>query len=247
MSNGKKIALAFTGLMLALVGLRIYLIHRANNEDVPLKAKAEVPKLSDDDAVYPRKLRPDSLRDLRAMIGTTVWMSAGGQMDFYRDSGKHVDYAKPVGAVEGATPMLIRDVFEQVAPHSGRAVFRIPPGQKHVLLAFTMPNSADPKTLYALPVGNYDDGSYNLHTDEIFFYDDPRVLYKHWGAETWAHIDKHEIVPGMSENQVMMSVGEVMTPHSDSVGNRTVDYDHNGHPVTVTFENNKAVKITPGS
>ena len=34
----------------------------------------------------------------------------------------------------------------------------------------------------------------------------------------WSHIDKHEAVLGMSENQAMMSLGQTITPHGDNVG-----------------------------
>ena len=98
-----------------------------------------------------------------------------------------------------------------------------------------------------MPVGNYDGSTYNLSTDSILFYDDPRILYKHWGPEMWAHIDKHEPALGMSENQAMMALGQVIDPHGDTVGDRSVTYDNNGHPVTIDFVNNKATKITPGS
>jgi hypothetical protein len=158
-----------------------------------------------------------------------------------------VDYAHPVGVLLGAEPMAIKGVFEEKAPATGRSVFRIAAGEKQVLLAFTLPQSPDPKALYALPVGNYENGSYNFFTDEIFFYDDPHTLYSFWGAAMWSHIDKHEAVLGMSENQAMMSLGQVSTPHGDNVGDRSVTYDDNGHPVTMNFVSNKAVKITPGS
>jgi hypothetical protein len=96
-------------------------------------------------------------------------------------------------------------------------------------------------------VGNYDSTGYNFFTDEIFFYDDPHQLYKHWGTAMWEHVDKHEPVLGMSENQAMMALGQVITPHGDTTGDRSVTYDNNGKPVTIQFENNKAVKITPGN
>ena len=247
MNTGPKIAIGATIVLLAAVGIEVAVIHHRNNEDAPVaKSPYAEPKLTEDDSVFLRKERPDSLKDERALIGTTIWVSAGGQMDYYADSGKHVNYAKPVGSLAGATPLVIKDVFEQVAPKTGRAVFRIPGGEKHVLLAFTMPQSSDPKALYAVPVGNYDNGSYTFFTDEIFFYDDPHKLYAHWGAATWALIDKHQVALGMSENQVMMSVGQVMRPSSDDSGNRTVVYDNDGHPLTVEFEKDKAVKITPG-
>lgn len=249
MTNGMKIAGAVTTLLLLLFGIRIYFAYRAHQGEsdatTTAKAIAARPTLSDDDAVYLRKQRPDSLKDERELIGKTIWVSAGGQLDYFKDSGKHVDYAKPIDTLRGATPLVIKDVFEQVAPKGSRATFRIPAGQKHVLLAFTMPNSQDPKQLYATPVGYFDQGQYTFFSDEIFFYDDPHVLYKHWGPETWAHIDKHEAVLGMSENQVMMALGQVSKPSSDTMGDRSVEFDNDGHPIDVDFEHNKAVKITP--
>ncbi len=239
--------LGVTAVLLIAVGLRVGLIYKHNHEDTVASTQPRYaePKLSEDDMVFLRKQRPDSLEDERALIGKTIWVSAGGQMDYYRDTDKHVDYAHPIGTLLGAEPLVVKDVFEQLPPKTGRAVARISAGQRHVLLAFTMPKSADPNTLYAVPVGNYHDGGYEFLTDEIFFYDDPHTLYKHWGPEMWSHIDKHEAVLGMSENQAMMSMGQVIDPHGDTVGERSVTYDNNGHPVMVEFEHNKAVKITP--
>jgi len=114
-----------------------------------------------------------------------------------------------------------------------------------VLLAFTMPKSADPNALYAVPVGNFDAGSYNFISDEIFFYDDPHELYKHWGPEVWAHIDKHEAVQGMSENQAMMALGEVLEWHGKDPGNRSITYHIGQKETTIKFEDNKAVSISP--
>jgi hypothetical protein len=244
LENGAKIGLGVTAVMVLAIGVRVALIYHANHSDgPPVKNAYEKPKLTDDDMVFLRKQRPDSLKDERALVGTTIWVSAGGQMDYYPYASHHADYAHRAGTLAGATPMLIKDVFEQVAPHSGRPVARIPAGQKHVLLAFTLPQSPDPKKEYATPIGFYENGNYTFFSDEIFFYDDPRVLYKHWGTEMWAHIDKHEAVPGMSENQAMMSLGQVIVPSSDNFGNRTVKYDNDGHPVKIEFENNKAVSV----
>ena len=251
MTKGLKIALAATAAFVVAIGVEaLYLHHRNYVDEHATVARApeyQARTLTEDDNVFLRKERPDSLKDERELIGKTIWVSAGGQMDYYKDTGKHVDYAKPVGVLLGAEPLVIRDVFEEKAPANSRAVFRIAPGQRQVLLGFTMPNSTDTKEIYAVPVGNFDEGVYNFFTDEIFFYDDPHVLYKHWGPEMWAHIDKHEPVLGMSENQAMMALGQTITPHGDNVGDRSVSFDNNGHPVTIDFQGNKAVKITPGS
>jgi hypothetical protein len=248
MENGKKIALGVTAAMIALVGLRVGLIYKANHEEAPPPKPAyEGPKMTDDDAVTMnlKKQRPDSLKDERELIGKTIWVSAADQMDYFHYASHHADYAHPVGTLMGAEPLVVKDVFEQVAPAKAAVLLRIPAGERHVLLAFTLPKSTDPKAEYAVPVGYRQGGFYTFSTDEIFFYVDPRISYKHWGADVWAHIDKHEVVPGMSENQAMMSLGQIIVPSGDSVGNRTVTYDNNSHPMKIVFEHNKAVTITP--
>jgi len=247
MSKNAKIFIGGTVVLLLAVGIRIGLIYKANHEDGPARKVVEAPPMSDDDAVMynVRKLRPDSLKDVRELIGKTIWVSAGGQMDYYKDTGNHVDYAHAVGILQGAVPMLVKGVFEEVAPKSGRAVFRIAPGQRHVLVAFTLPQSDTPAALYATPVGYFDGSRYTIYDDQLFFYDDPHQLYKHWGAEMWSHIDKHEAVLGMSENQAMMALGEVIDPRGDKPGDRTIYFDNNIHPVAIEFVNDKAVRITP--
>ena len=81
-------------------------------------------------------------------MGTTVWVSAGGQLEYYPYVGHAAQYGKSAGTLLGAEPMVVKDAVEQVAPKS--ATFRIPGGDKQVLLVFTLPN--DTKE-YAVPVG----------------------------------------------------------------------------------------------
>jgi hypothetical protein len=245
MENGPKLAIGVTVALVLAVGVRVGLIYKANHEAGPAKAATPEVKVNPDYLVFRKKLHPDSLADQRDLIGKTVWMAAGGEMDYYVDKGKHVDYAKPVGAVLDVEPMIIKEVFEEKAPSSGRAVMRVAPGEKQVLLGFTLPHSADPKTLYALPVGYYDQSGYTFYDDDMFFYDDPHQLYNFWPAQMWQHIDNHEPALGMNEDQMAMALGQVASPSSDSVGDRTMTYDNGGKPIVVEFENNKAVKITP--
>src|SRR5580700_3574745 len=208
MSKQAKFMIGGTIVLLLAVAIRVGLIYKANHEDGPVKKIVDAPPLSDDEAVAfsVRKLRPDSLKDMRDLIGKTIWVSAGGQMDYYHDAGNHVDYAHPVGTLQGAILLLVKGFFEHIAPKTVRAVFRIAPGQRHVLVAFTMPKSDTPTALYATPVGYFDDGRYTIYDDQLFFYDDPHELYKHWGADVWSHIDKHEVVLGMTENQAMLAL-----------------------------------------
>jgi hypothetical protein len=245
MEKGPKIALAVTALMVLVIGGEFAWQYHLRHEEGPAPKTAEDRPVEQDFLVYRKKERPTTPKDEQDLIGKTVWVAAGGQMSYYPDKAKHADYAEPVGELAGAEPLLIHEVFEQKAPAS--AAVRIPAGQKQVLLGFTMPKSGDPKAMYALPVGDFDEGAYTFFSDDIFFYDDPHQLYNHWPASVWEHIDKHEAAPGMTEDQVAMALGQVATPSGDSVGNRSIQYDNAGHPVSVEFENGKATKVTPDS
>ena len=132
--------------------------------------------------------------------------------------------------------MQVKSAIEQVAPKT--AAYRIPAGDKQVLLTFTLPKSDTPTKEYAVPVGYRQGKDYTFFTDEIFFYDDPHELYKHWGSEIWKAVDDHKVIMGMNERQVQLSLGQVSKPESNDYGNRTVVFDNLGKPVAVTFEKN---------
>ncbi len=187
------------------------------------------------------------MADLKDLYGMTVWVSAGGQMDYYAAKGKHIDYAAKQGTLLGAQPMIVKDAIEQVAPKA--ATFRIPGGDKQVLLVFTLPPGAQGPgsgaTVFGVPVGYKQDGNYTFYTDELFFYDDPHQLYKHWGPAIWKAVDEHRAVVGMSEAQVQMALGQVSDSVSQDYGNRRVMFSNLGHPMDVIFVKNKATAVMP--
>ncbi|HEX4650042.1 MAG TPA: hypothetical protein VH250_00940 [Granulicella sp.] len=244
MDSGKKAAIGATVLLLAVVGIRVgMLVHQRHVDETAVTPAPVESKANPDDLVFLRQLRPDSMKDIKGLVGKTLWVSAGGQMDYYLYAGHKANYAKSEGILLGADPLIVKDAIEQVAPKS--ATFRIPGGDRQVLLVFTLPKSAKPETQYAVPIGYHQDDAYTFEMDEIFFYDDPHVLYKHWGADRWAAIDAHKVIPGMSERQVELALGQVSKSESQTYGNRTVTFDDQGHPVDVTFTNDKATNIRP--
>jgi hypothetical protein len=97
--------------------------------------------------------------------------------------------------------------------------------------------------LWGTPVGYHEGKFYTFYLDECFFYDDPHTLYKHWGAEKWKAIDEHRAEKGMSEMQAQLALGQVSKPGPGTIGNRTVVYDNNGKPVTMTFVKGKATSV----
>ena len=232
---GKWIALGSAVLVLAVGGEMLYLHHRnvLDNQAPPPKAEA---KSDPDDLVFLKQEHPNSLKDEKDLKGRTLWVSAGGQMDYYPYTGK-VDFAHDEGVLLGAEPIVVKDAVEQVAP--AKTAFRIPAGDKQVLLVFTKPGDAKE---YATPVGDKQGDDYSFETDQIYFYDDPHQLYSYWGPEVWKAIDEHRVQPGMSEREVQMALGQVSTPHGDVTGNRMVTFDDQGKPKNVTFVNNKVTK-----
>jgi hypothetical protein len=240
MDNGKKAAIGATLLFVVAIGVRVGLIYRERN--APSVAKApEREKIADDDLVFLKHKRPSTLADMKELFGTTVWISAGAQLDYFPVVGKTVQYAKSAGTLLGAQELKIKDAVEQVAPKT--ATVRIPGGEKQVSLLFTLPASADPAKVYAVPVGYREAGQYTFYTDEIFFYDDPHELYKHWGPEVWKAVDEHRVINGMNERQVQLSLGQVSKSVSKDYGNRTVVYANLGKPISVTFVKNKVTSF----
>ena len=242
MESGKKIALWGTLFFIVVVGVRVGLLYRERHKPEPVVAKPEY-KIDDDDLVFLKKKRQSSLQDAKELVGSTIWVSAGGQMDYYPYAAHHADYARSKGVLLAPTGMLIKDAFEQVAPKA--ATFRIPGGDRQVLLAFTLPQSPTPIAEYAVPVGYKQGKDYTFYIDEIFFYDDPHQLYKQWGAEIWKAIDEHRVILGMNERQVQLALGQVSKSTSNDYGNRMVVYSNVGKPFAVTFTKNKVTAFRP--
>jgi hypothetical protein len=242
MTSGAKMAIGGTMAFVLAVGAELlYLQHERNK---PMKVAAPVEnKIDADDLVFLKKERPSSLADLKDLYGKTVWVSAGGQMEYYPYAGHRADYTKAAGTLLGVEPMVIQDAFEQTALK--QATYRIPHGDRWVLLEFTLPKSSDPATEYAVPVGYQEGKDFTFYTDELFFYDDPHELYKHWGSAVWNAVDSHDVILGMSEHQVQMALGQVSKSVSNEYGNRMVVYANLGKPMAVTFVKDHATAFRP--
>lgn len=239
MTNVVKAAIGATAVLILAVGGQLVYLHHERNAPVVVKAP-EREAIAADDLVFLKKKRPDTLNDVKDLKGSTLWVSAGGQLDFYPYVGHAAQYGKSAGTLLGAEPLVVKDAVEQVAPKA--ATFRIPGGDRQVLLVFTKPN--DTKE-YAVPVGYRQGKDYTFYTDEIFFYDDPHELYKHWGPEIWKAVDAHQVILGMNERQVELSLGQVSQSTSKNYGNRMVVFANLGKPMAVTFVNNKVTAFRP--
>jgi hypothetical protein len=226
-----------------VTGELLWVRHQRNEDWKPSIAAASATKTDPDEFVFLKKERPSSLEDAKQMIGTTVWMAAGGQFDYYPYAAHHADYAKTAGTLLAVDQLLIKDAFEQVAPKS--ATYRIPGGDKQVLLAFTLPKSADPKKVFAVPVGYKEGSDYTFFCDDIFFYDDPHQLFNYWSPQIWQAIDTHQVILGMNERQVGLALGQISKSLSKEYGNRLMVYDNGGKPQAVTFVKDQVTAFRP--
>ena len=147
MNNVAKAAIAATVVLILAVGGEALWLHHERNLPVVVKAPERV-ATPDDDLVFLKQKRPDSMKDVKELVGSTLWVSAGGQMEFYPYVGHAAQYGKSAGTLLGAEPIVVKDAVEQVAPKT--ATLRIPGGDKQVLLIFTKPNETKE---YAVPVG----------------------------------------------------------------------------------------------
>jgi hypothetical protein len=242
MDTGKKAAIGGTIVLLLAAGGRAGMIYHERHEAEKPPVTADV-KVDPDDNVFLKKMRPDSLKDEKDLTGKTLWVAVGGEMDYYAYPGRKIDGSKVAGVLLGGEPLVVQNAIEQTAPKG--LPNRIPAGNKQVMLVFTLPKSADPSKEYVVPVGYREGASYTFSTDDIFFYDDPHKLFSHWTPDQWAAIDAHKVVPGMSERQAALALGQISRSQSQDYGNRTVNFDDQGHPVDVTFVHNKATVIRP--
>jgi hypothetical protein len=245
MKNGVLIALAILLVGgLAVGGELLYLRHRNAEDAAP--TKADTYKSDPDDLVFLKQEHPMTMQDEKDLKGRTLWVSAGGQMDYYPYAGKKIAWDKTEGVLLGAEKIVVDDAI--TAPIPKKNAIRIPPGDKQVILIISKPDDPARKgKQYALPVGYIQGGDFNVMTDQIFFYDDPHQLYKYWGPEIWTAIDQHRAIVGMTEREVQMALGQISDPHGDKPGDRDVIYDDQGHPKRVTFENGKARRIADAS
>jgi hypothetical protein len=238
MKSWKAIGL-ITLFVLAVVGIRGYFIWKERHTPFAIKPRYEEKNLTADDIVQPRKLYIDDLKSARTLKGKTVWMQAGNEMDYYPYAADHVDFAKKAGVLPSIQALKIEDMVTQSAPASVQN--RVPHGNSQVLAIFEEPGSSKQ---YAVPVGYLDGSDSKFYCDDLFYYDDPHQLYKHWPADIWQAVDAHQAKPGMNELQVTMALGNVQQSESSNYGNRTVHYTvPGGKDVAVDFSNDRATEV----
>ena len=228
-----------TLLVLIVAGVRGYFLWRERNAPIAEKAQPQERQLTSDDIVQPRKLLIDDLKSAKVLIGKPVWIEAGYQLDYYPFIAQHVDFALKAGLLPTVQRLDIADIVTQKAPEN--LATRIPHGNMQVFAVFTLPGGAKK---YATAIGYLAGADSKFYCDDIFYYDDPHQMYKHWPADVWQAVDQHQPKQGMNELQVSMALGQVQSSDSSDYGNRTVHYDVAGKHWTVSFQNDHATEVS---
>jgi hypothetical protein len=230
MSRASKVIQAVLLIAIVAAGVHLFLYFRGRQAKVVAPVQKET-ALDPDAYVSPRKLHPQDLKDARELTRQPAWVRAGYQLVYYPFNG-YTNFYHRTGYLGPIEKLDIKDIV----------VNRAPEGDKQVMAVFEKDNA-----LYAFSIGYLEGDNYRFDSDEILYVQDPHQLYKHWPADVWQAIDKHQVKVGMNELQASFAVG-VGTPEGTGTSNpRVVNYPNNGHPLRVTFDNGKATEIEPGA
>jgi hypothetical protein len=219
---------------IAVAALRAgYVVYERHSERIEQARQA--PPLNPDYYVVPKKLYPYDLKSAKQLTQQPVWVREGYRFTYYPydRASRHTDFSHEAGLLLPIQKLEIKDVVTDIAPHSAHL--------EQVMAVFEFDGKS-----YAVPIGSKTGDIYTIYSDEMFFVQDPRELYKHWPADVWESIDKHEIKPGMNEFQAYFAIGMGVPEASSDPSVKTVRYPNGGKPVTITFRNGKAAEITGG-
>ena len=210
-------------------------------------AESDTPKpvsypQTSDNYVTPSKIFPYDLKSAaKELAGKTVWVRSGEAFPYYRcDSAGHTaDLAHKSGMLPSLDKLQVKDVILQRAPVS------LEPGQVVVVRRLILATFERPGTpgLFAVSIGSNISDDFTFTVNDVFFFEDPHILYKHWPAEIWSAIDQHQAKKGMNELQTGFALGKEAAVGSGDYGNRWVRYGEEGHPVKVVFVKNQAIDI----
>jgi len=235
-------------ILLVLAGIRLLLIYRGRHASLPEPSTTRPTTLNADDYVVPTQLHSTDLKSAKEdLSGKTVWVKAGNQVNYFPYAGGQVDFKHSAGLLPPLKKLQITKVIQSTAPDEKAE--EVAPGvrvKSQRVMAVFKPDRE--MKSYAVAIGGNRGGDYTLYINDMFFFDDPHQLYKHWSPEVWSAIDQHQALKGMSELQAALALGAgVPEGSAGDFGNRTLKFDNNGHPVTVTFERNRATQVVPVS
>lgn len=229
-----QIALALAIAVAAVRTAYVLYERHAENKQETQPAAAAAPPLNPDYYVVPKKLYPYDLKSARELTKQPVWVKEGYRYTYYPfgATAHRTDFAHDAGLLLPLQKLEIKDVVTDMAPNAG--------AQKAIMAVFENEGKS-----YAVQIGVLSEGEYKIYSDAMFFVQDPHELFKHWSAEVWQSVDKHEVKTGMNEFQAVFSIGMGRPDSQTDPSWKTVHYPNGGNPLAITFHEGKAVEIKP--
>jgi hypothetical protein len=241
----KKIQISLLVFVLIAV-IRVGFIFYARRDTSGGPKKPETTYSSNmDDYVTPHKIFPYNVESAKKeLVGKPLWVKTGNVLPYYPyDAAAHaVNFRKQAGLLPPVAKLQIKDVVlarDATPPKLGEVKVI----QRKIMAVFE--KAGEPGT-FATAFGSNTGDDYTFNGNDVFFFEDPHELYKHWPAETWSAIDRHQAMQGMSELQAAFALGANISAGEGDYGNRTIEFANAGKPVTVVFEKNKATSVSPG-
>jgi hypothetical protein len=230
----RKIQLVLIVVIAAAAVRAAYVIYQRRSERAQQAAK-QAPPLNPDYYVVPKKLYPFDLKSAKQLTQQPVWVKEGYRFTYYPYdwARRRSDFAHEAGLLLPIQKLDIKDVVTETSPHSAHL--------EQVMAVFELDGKS-----YSIPIGSKTGDSYQIYSDEMFFIQDPRELYKHWPPDVWQSIEQHQIKPGMNEFQAYFSIGMGIPDRQSDPAVKTVHYPNGGKPVTITFRDGKAAEISGG-
>ena len=231
--------------VMVVAGLRVLLIYHGRHSTEPTKEqKAANAPLNPDYYVTPKKLHAYDLQSAKELTRQPAWVKEGYRYPYFPYEGGRTNSKHEAGKLGPIEKLKIVDVVLEKAPGE---TFMTPSGAKvkvaqHSLNAIL---EKDGKK-YSVPIGIKRGGDYEIYADEMFYYQDPHELYKHWPSSVWQAIGKHEVKPGMSELQADFSVGVGYLENAGASQPRVLKYPNGGRPLVITYEDGKAIEVKTG-
>jgi len=232
-ANGKQKVQLFLILAMLVSVIRVGWIFYERHQEAKAPAKQEAPPLNPDYYVTPKKLYLYDFKTAKQqLVQQPAWVKVGYFYSYYPyDSATHrADLAHDAGKLLPIQKLEIKDVFRQPSPG----------GERKVMVVFQQ----DGKN-YATGVGNEKNGDYKFYCNDMLFFEDPHLLYKHWPADVWQAIDQHQVKPGMSELQADFAIGVGLLEQGDDT-DRMFEYPNGGKPLVVSYHSGKAIVVKPG-
>lgn len=233
----KRIQLALALALILAAGRAGYILYQRHQDYLAAQKQKQARDAGYSNADYyvtPKKLYPYDLKSAHQLTQQPVWVKEGYRYTFYRfvPVVNSVDFKQEAGTLGPIERLDIKDVLAVAAPG----------GRKQVVATFDKDGHS-----FAVPIGFEADGQYKIYSDEMFYIEDPRELYKHWPQDVWQSVAQHEVKPGMNELQADFAVGMGVPDAGAASDEKTVHYPNGGKPLVVTYSDGKATEIKQGS